>query len=50
MRVARTIELDAQRQRELRALSQSRRIEVRQQQRARIVLLAAKGMQNKDKW
>jgi transposase len=48
MRVAKTIELDAPTQRELRILSQSRRIEVRLQQRARIVLLAAKGLQNKD--
>ncbi len=47
MRVAKTIELDAQTQRELRALSQRKRIEVRLQQRARIVLLAAGGMQNK---
>ena len=48
MRVAKTIELDAQTERELRALSQRKRIEVRLQQRARIVLLAAKGMRNKD--
>ena len=48
MRVAKTVELDAQTERELRVLSQRRRIEVRLQQRARIVLLAAKGMQNKD--
>ena len=48
MRVAKTIELDAQTERELRVLSQRKRIEVRLQQRARIVLLAAKGMQNKD--
>jgi transposase len=47
MRVAKTIELDAQTDRELRVLSQRKRIEVRLQQRARIVLLAAKGMQNK---
>jgi DNA-binding NarL/FixJ family response regulator len=32
----------------LRVLSQRKRIEVRLQQRARIVLLAAKGLQNKD--
>lgn len=48
MRVAKTIELDAQTERELRVLSQRKRIEVRLQQRARIVLLAATGMQNKD--
>ena len=48
MRVAKTIELDGQTDRELRALSQRKRIEVRLQQRARIVLLAAGGMQNKD--
>ena len=48
MRVAKTIELDAQTERELRVLSQRKRIEVRLQQRACIVLLAAKGMQNKD--
>jgi transposase len=48
MRVAKTIDLDAQTDRELRMLSQRKRIEVRLQQRARIVLLAAKGMQNKE--
>ena len=48
MRVAKTIVLDAQSERELRALSQRKRIEVRLQQRARIVLLAASGLQNKD--
>ena len=48
MRVAKTIELDAQTEHELRVLSKRKRIEVRLQQRARIVLLAAKGMQNKD--
>jgi len=48
MRVAKTIELDADAERELRALSRSRRSEVRLQQRASIVLMAAKGMQNKD--
>ena len=41
MRVAKTIELDAQAERELRVLSQRKRIEVRLQQRARMVLLAA---------
>ena len=48
MRVAKAIEFDAQMQRELRVLSRRKRIEVRLQQRARIALLAAKGMQNKD--
>lgn len=50
MRVAKAIELDGQTNRELRVLSRRKRIEVRLQQRARIVLLAAKGkgMQNKD--
>jgi hypothetical protein len=48
MRVARSIELDAQTEQELRALSLGKRVEVRLQQRARIVMLAAKGMQNKD--
>ena len=48
MRVAKTIDLDAQTERELRVLSQRRRIEARLQQRARIVLLAAQGWQNKD--
>jgi transposase len=48
MRVAKSIELDAEAERELRALSLGKRVEVRVQQRARIVMLAAKGMQNKD--
>jgi transposase len=48
MRVAKQIGLDAQVERELRILSQRRRVEARLQQRARVVLLAAKGMQNKD--
>lgn len=48
MRVAKTIELDANTDRELRILAQRERIEVRLQQRASIVLLAAKGMQNKE--
>jgi transposase len=48
MRVAKTIELDERTDRELRVLSQRKRIEVRLQQRARIVLLAAKGKQNKE--
>lgn len=48
MRVAETIRLDAQTERELRVLSKRRRIEARLQQRVRIILLAATGMQNKD--
>lgn len=48
MRVANTIELDAQTERDLRVLSQRKRIEVRLQRRARIALLAAMGFQNKD--
>ncbi len=48
MRVAKTIELDAQTERALRGLSLGKRVEVRVQQRARIVMLAAKGMQNKN--
>jgi transposase len=48
MRVAEKIELDAQAERELRVLSKRRRVEVRVQQRARVILLAAKGWQNKD--
>lgn len=48
MRVAKTVELEAQTEREIRALSQCKRIEVRPQQGARNALLAAKGMQNKD--
>src|SRR5436190_22959412 len=48
MRVAKAIELDAKTDRELRVLSKRKRIEARRQQRARIMLLAAKGMQNKD--
>jgi transposase len=48
MRVAKAIELDAHTERELRILSKRRRVEARLQQRASIVLLAAKGMQNKD--
>ena len=48
MRVAETIELDAHTQRELRILAKRRRIEARLQQRARLVLLAAQGAQNKD--
>lgn len=48
MRIAKTIELDAQTERQLRILCRRKRIEARLQQRARIVLLAAKGQQNKD--
>jgi hypothetical protein len=48
MRVAETIKLDAAAERELRALSKRRRIEARLQQRARVILLAAQGWQNKD--
>jgi transposase len=47
MRVAEKIVLDAQAERELRILSRRRRVEVRVQQRARVILLAAKGWQNK---
>ena len=48
MRVARKIELDAVAERELTALARRGRVEARVQQRARIVLLAAKDWQNKD--
>ena len=48
MRVAKTIELDQHTQRELRVLSKRRRVEARLRQRALVILLAAKGMQNKD--
>lgn len=48
MRVAKTIELDAHTERELRVLAKRRRVEARLQQRAIVVLLAAKGLQNKD--
>lgn len=48
MRIAKPIELDSQTEKELRALALGKRVEVRLQQRARIVMLAAKGMQNKD--
>ena len=48
MRVAKTIELDEQTERELRVLARGRRVEARLQQRAQVVLLAAKGRQNKD--
>jgi len=48
MRVADTFELDGQAERELRILSKRRRVEARVQQRASVILLAAKGWQNKD--
>jgi len=48
MRVAEKIELDAQAEHELRILSKRRRVEARVQQRASVILLAAKGWQNKD--
>jgi transposase len=48
MRVAETIKLDTTAQHELLVLAKGRRIEARVQQRARIVLLAAQGWQNKD--
>jgi len=47
MRVADRIVLDAQAERELRILSRRRRVEVRVQQRASVILLAAKGWQNR---
>lgn len=47
MRVAEPIETDAATERELRALSRGRRVEARVQQRARLILLAAQGWQNK---
>ncbi len=48
MRVAKTIELDEDTERELRALAKRRTVEARLQQRATVVLLAAEGRQNKD--
>src|SRR5881296_1085745 len=48
MRVAEKIELDAGTERELRVLAKRRRIEARLQQRARVILLAAQGWQNKE--
>ena len=48
MRVADSIELNAQVERELRILSKRRRVEARVQQRASVILLAAKGWQNKE--
>ena len=43
MRVAKAIELDVPTERELRVLAKRRRVEARLQQRALVVLLAAKG-------
>jgi transposase len=48
MRVAEKIELDGETERELRALIKRRRIAARLHQRARVVLLAAQGWQNKE--
>ena len=48
MRVAKTIELDEHTERELRVLAKRRRVEARLQQRALVVLLASRGLQNKD--
>ena len=48
LRVAPTIVLTAEQQHELTRLSRSKRTSVRLAQRARIVLLAAQGLQNKD--
>ena len=48
MRIAPRIELDAAVQRELTALARRGRVEARVQQRAKIVLLASEGWQNKD--
>ncbi len=48
MRVAKAIELQEDTERELRVLAKRRRVEVRLQQRARVILLAAESWQNKD--
>jgi len=48
MRVAKTIELDEQTERELRVLAKRRTVQARLQQRAQVVLLAAQGWQNKE--
>ena len=48
MRIAKAIELDAETERELKALSKGRRVEARLKQRASVILLAAQGLQNKD--
>jgi transposase len=47
MRVAKTIELNDDTERELRSLTKGRRVEVRLRQRALVILLAAEGLQNK---
>ncbi len=41
-------ELDAATERELNSLAKGRRVEARLQQRARVILLAAQGWQNKE--
>jgi len=48
MRVAKPVELSAQDDRRLRILSKRKRVEARVAQRARIVLLAARGLSDKD--
>ena len=48
MRVAKPVQLNAEDDRRLRILSKRKRIEARVQMRARIVLLAAAGMSDKD--
>jgi transposase len=48
MRVAKPVELSADDDRRLRVLSKRKRVEARAQMRARIVLLAADGMSDKD--
>lgn len=48
MRAAKAINLDVQTERELRILSKRHRVEARLRQRARIVLLGARGWQNKE--
>jgi transposase len=48
MRVSEAVDLDAQSEHQLRILSKRRRVQARVQQRARLILLAAQGWQNKD--
>ena len=48
MRVAAEIKLDSAEQRELQALARRRSVQARVQQRARIIVLAAQGWQNKE--
>ena len=48
MRIAPAIELTQEQEAELRRLSRSKRASVRLAQRAKIVMLAAQGLQNKD--